>query len=633
MTNKERVSKKPRVQDDLDRAWQHYLDYIESAEGDNADIDELQMILEILDGSFPKATTIADLKLDSRAGLVPVLMSVAHGILADYEVSQRLAMGPDDELEKSIVEHVTQSLEAFGDNALVWSQAANICRMQLIGHSSLSTVVAAYERAATAAQAVRTRALEVLEPPSTEEEREDGNQEVGTAEEEEEEEPPQGGGRVQEWIELLLLKHVAGVEFTVDDEDENGADEDDDEEKDISDAEEEDDEEGYWSTSAVEGTCRFMAAMLQSTLGQHEAARENLQAFDLTHRLHPNVWTGKTLEKSNEKDPVVAFRGVLPDNLYQRLCQVFGPDAAYWEESDYANRGYYSYFMDDIKEQSPQNLMQEAIFHHLLPLAQAQLAAQNIDETICGAEWWVHTRPIQARLGHNLHFDTDESLLFSENEITHPTVSAVLYLTGESLGGATIVLDQTPHSTELSEYAWRSAPSDNSLMIFPGDRLHGVLPCPGKAVTGQEKVTQPLQVENLFSGKATNGDSDSPAPHRLTLLVGFWTRRVPDRMKEQKIYGACGPMPEEGSWVEEISKGYDNFEPTARTKIPASTVPKVSPAWDALAGAKPEEALPIPRGVDHRFFVNGAPRCFYDSMFERHDLEEEEDEESDESEE
>ena len=95
-------------------------------------------------------------------------------------------------------------------------------------------------------------------------------------------------------------------------------------------------------------------------------------------------------------------------------------------------------------------------------------------------------------------------------------------------------------------------------------------------------------------------------------------------------------MPEDGSWVQEISKGYDNFEQTARTKVPASTVPKVSPAWEALAGAKPDEALQIPRGIDHRFFVNGAPRSFYDSLFERDeydDLEEQEAGESEETEE
>ena len=339
-------------------------------------------------------------------------------------------------------------------------------------------------------------------------------------------------------------------------------------------------------------------------------------------------WKGWRETLAAKKDLVVAYRGgVLPQPLYERLCAVFGPDAVYWKESDYANRGYFSYFLDHIHDEKPKNVLEEVIFQHMLPLAQAQT-----EETIVGAEWWVHTRPIQANLGHNMHFDTDESLLSSDKEITHPVLSSVLYLTGDSLGGATIVLDQTPQCEVLPESAWRSVPSNNSYLLFPGNRLHGVLPCPGKLTTEEVKKTESsLSVQELFAG-ANNKDT-SPAPHRLTLLVGFWTRRVPDKMKEQKLYGPCGPMPEGEKWMDEVSDGYgDSFQPTERTNLNAASVTKVSPAWESLQGAKPEDALVMPRGIDHRFFVKGAPRCFHDSLFERDEYDDPEDEEEDQEE-
>jgi hypothetical protein len=40
--------------------------------------------------------------------------------------------------------------------------------------------------------------------------------------------------------------------------------------------------------------------------------------------------------------------------------------ASYWNESDYAHRGYHSYFFD-IDE--PTNLMEDVIVNHLLPRA------------------------------------------------------------------------------------------------------------------------------------------------------------------------------------------------------------------------------------------------------------------------
>ena len=155
------------------------------------------------------------------------------------------------------------------------------------------------------------------------------------------------------------------------------------------------------------------------------------------------------------------------------MCSLFAPDAPYWLESDYQNRGYYSFFAPKKeKEKEPTNVIEDVIKNHLLPLAEQECS----DESIVGVEWWVHTRPTGNNLGHPIHFDTDESLLAREKKVSHPVVSSVLYLTGaerdketnSASAGPTIVFDQTPDSTTVASKAWISKPQDNSFMIFPG---------------------------------------------------------------------------------------------------------------------------------------------------------------------
>ena len=124
------------------------------------------------------------------------------------------------------------------------------------------------------------------------------------------------------------------------------------------------------------------------------------------------------------------------------MTKVFAPDAAFWKESNYSTRGYYSFFHDfdgAAAKKQPCNLIEEVIINHLLPRAQQCLdnmaksdgeKSNSCDDsnTIRGFEWWAHTRPIQANLGHNLHFDTDESILDQEGKVKHPVLSSVLYL-------------------------------------------------------------------------------------------------------------------------------------------------------------------------------------------------------------
>jgi hypothetical protein len=518
---------------------------------------------------------------------------------------------------KEVQQHLENAASYFPLNAAAWSMGANFGRMTQ--RLRLQQITAWYQQAATQAGRVRMDALALLEDETVDD-------------------------SVKEWIELLLLHQVTGVEL------EDGSD-DEDEGDDDKEQDEEGEDSGVMSSSSVESTARFMAAMLLSTTGDTDQALEHLKDFPLTHRLHPNVWLGKeTTIKSGtvattcdgSAAPVSFQRpnGLLPSDLYERLCKVFGPGAAYWKESDYDNRGYYSFFIDvPPPGQAPANLLEHVMMDHLLPLAAKQLG-EEVTSSICGFEWWVHTRPIQANLGHWLHFDTEEALLTQEGTITHPIVSSVLYLTGGNHGGATIVLDQTPDSEAYADQCWRSVPTDNSNIVFPGNLLHGVLPCPGKNPTSAASASgsEAVAVSDLWKDPPSPSSPSAAAPHRLTFMVGFWTRRVPDQMRNQRLYGPCGPMPpctDEHTWVQEISRGYTAGSKKTKTASAAKDnddikvvpIPRVTPAWEKFESNASDQPLMIPRAIDHRFFVNSESISFRESLFERDELDDQDDEE------
>eukprot|EP00980_Cylindrotheca_fusiformis_P029741 scaffold23803_cov132-Cylindrotheca_fusiformis.AAC.5 len=593
-----RQTKKKKVDlDDLcKQAFEHYRNYLDSLdEQEQGDIDELQEIIEIASPHIQKYD-----KCNSVVDLLPVLVSVAYNILAEGAISEYLAaQASDGEVSNDvepIQELLSKSLEWYPENANTWSMGANFGR---ISHRlSLRHTREWYERAVECSTKLRTEALAIVDDESIDD------------------------MLLKEWMELLILNQVLGIEF-------EGPEEEDDKEESANIEEPSIDdntgEDGQYSVSAVESTSRFMCAMLWSMV-DHDAALAHLRKFNLTHRLHPNVWSKRDkLQTESATQAPLVFRpkdGLLPEGLYQSMKKTFAPNAAYWKESSYSNRGYFSYFMDYKKEKKPQTLIEEVIVNHLLPRA-----FQALDETdansICGFEWWVHTRPIQANLGHNLHFDTDEAMLAQEGKVTHPILSSVLYLSGgddENSAGPTILLDQTPDSKEVAESAWISTPTDNSFMLFPGNLLHGVLPCPGDQRAEQRSS----------NGRALVNSWQDPTKdrraHRLTFMVGFWTRSVPAMMKERRLYGPCGPLPpatDEHTWVRDIFNGYDSANGAdmvvAEKEMPGLALPQVSPAWERiekLGVVENQPPLQIPHAIDHRFFVRDAPQCFRESLFE-----------------
>lgn len=215
-----------------------------------------------------------------------------------------------------------------------------------------------------------------------------------------------------------------------------------------------------------------------------------------------------------------------------------------------------------------------------------------------------------------------------------------MYLTGAArdsskdnattTAGSTIVFDQSPKSREVAPQAWISHPQDNAFMTFPGNLLHGVLPCGVSGSSNSEVV-----VGNVDNKKDI---------HRLTFMVGFWTRNVTEGMGERGLYTPCGPMPpanSEHSWVVQSQQGYDG-DTERRSKKDENAdgieqlgddrtfdvLKSVSPAWEQFNNIKaknPEtttssgSTLMIPKGLDHRFFVSNAPHCFSESLFQKDD--------------
>lgn len=602
-------------------AWHVYRTYLESLdeeeEEDTKNGGAIKELCGLLRGSKISHFDGDLAAIRTEADMLPILASVVYYQLASTAISTYLSMSnanDDNEtckeetirMRQQAQRYMQKSLDYYPANAATWSMGANFGRITFT--LLPSSIVEWYQQAAEHASRVRRETIVLLETGDYGDDSE-----------------------VKEWMELLLLQQVVGVEYVVEDDD------DDNDEGKGDDQDNEDGEEGYFSASSIEGTARYMAAMLLSRGGDHALALRHIQEFPLTHRLHPRVWIGATaagLVTTAASSPIVpvSFQGgVLPPKLYQRMCEVFAPDAVYWKESDYGQRGYYSFFAD-IDNDRPTNLIHDVVVNHLLPLVK-QVLSSNGETTseIVAYEWWAHSREFQANLGHTLHFDTDECILAKEEDMHHPILSSVLHITGDSRSGATIVLDQTPQSESVADQkCWRSVPRENTFMVFPGNLLHGVLPCPGITASNSDDAAKQEQPSQWVKPTTT-----SNCPHRLTFMVGFKTRRVPDQRKEQNLYGPCGPLPPNTvEWVKEIRRGYESANGMTNTALPreprqesirVEELPSVSPAWECLPEAPTNKAeggeppLELPTSIDHRFFVKGAPQCFRESIFDECD--------------
>ena len=270
----------------VDVAWYHYRSYLDSTEEEEdggGDFDELLEVISLLEDVVPPKNNnsivdddFSSLKkcLDSSEeelsdklrlieGLLPVLMSLCYLQLGSHAIDMAFASTEEEEKEESALnkspeEYLTLSLQHFPWNAAAASMLANYLRMNALAPSEYICLL--YEKAAKNAHRIRSLAISLLEDETVVDD-------------------------VKEWVELLLLNGVAGCEFEGED-----------------DEEEEEEEGGVVSDSEVEATASFMAALLLSVLGKHEEAAVYLKKFGVTHRIHPEVWSGvKTIHDSKPK--------------------------------------------------------------------------------------------------------------------------------------------------------------------------------------------------------------------------------------------------------------------------------------------------------------------------------------------
>uniref|UniRef100_A0A7S1BWQ1 Uncharacterized protein n=1 Tax=Corethron hystrix TaxID=216773 RepID=A0A7S1BWQ1_9STRA len=351
--------------------------------------------------------------------------------------------------------------------------------------------------------------------------------------------------------------------------------------------------------SSVLSTALYMAVLLSSLTGRHHLASLLLQ-YGYTSpnqsvaRIHPNLWQAAHKSQvppmTTPTPQHASFRPVLfPDAvspaLHRTLRWAFRPSSPYWLQSGYARGTYYSYWsdLDPPRPPPPAGSVRadHAVAHYvasfLIPRLRATLGPAAAD-SVRGYEWWVHTRPVGgANLGHQLHFDTDEALLEQEapvrrrdegdqnakidtRSVRYPLCSTVLYLTEDKEeeeeedsnkgtgggAGATLIFDQVAESETDGTMAWVGIPRARHLLMFPGNLLHGVLPCSHRSGDAPQKGPRKQDPSE---------DVEKNAPHRLTLMVGLWDRNVPARIRDRKLYGPSGPLPPdtpEHSWIRGI---------------------------------------------------------------------------------
>ena len=383
-----------------------------------------------------------------------------------------------------------------------------------------------------------------------------------------------------------------------------------------------------------------------------DRALQYLKRFaEVGYRIAPHVWHAIAQPSASKPLKLAAsaaadwkrvrrFDGALPTPLLGALRLAFSPSSPFWRETDYAARGYFSFWHS--MQTAPSNIV-EFLAHHLLPLT-------GCAGSVVGAEWWVHTRTEARSIGHQMHWDTEECTLAS-GRLLHPLVSTVVYLSGapskgggekeeeaEEEGGAsaagglvgdpTVVFEMTVED-EAASSAAISHPQQGSVLLFPGDRLHCVCPAGSAAAASPppSHATQPPARKRPKKATGTTVESalipSHEQPQRLTLMIGFWGEDVAGEARRHPL-GACGPLPRTSrrcGWPSTLAipEGLAEATPPATSIAVPHAVPAVADPWEALLASEDEDEdeaqegsddawhgrLEVPEPRNHRFFVSG----------------------------
>jgi hypothetical protein len=180
---------------------------------------------------------------------------------------------------------------------------------------------------------------------------------------------------------------------------------------------------------------------------------------------------------------IAVVDAALPLPLFSALQAALSPGAPFWSEHgyDHPETSFFSFVepLAPASERSRDGMQRStligAVVRHVAAIAASRLPAASLAST---AEWWAHWRPHRA--GAPLHFDSASADVAAGGDevdgMSTPLVSTVLYLSGDGVGGRTLVTDQRWASCELATTGVLISPSENRLLLFEGDLLHGVVP-------------------------------------------------------------------------------------------------------------------------------------------------------------
>ena len=206
---------------------------------------------------------------------------------------------------------------------------------------------------------------------------------------------------------------------------------------------------------------------------------------------------------------VRAVDDALPASMMARLGACFGRESPFWAEHGYGvdgeGTGYFSYAhrLGEVLGDDGTGMGQILAWIHREVVCELCPGARGARF----AEWWAHCRPHAC--GHQLHFDSDDE---GRGGVRNPICSVVVYLSASSVGGPTLVTNQTLGSRGLAQHGWLVHPVRNRMCIFDGRVLHGVIP--GRGV--------------------------GPGGRRVTLMVAFWEDLV---LREPNSKAPCASQP------------------------------------------------------------------------------------------
>eukprot|EP00747_Dinoflagellata_sp_TGD_P088456 gnl/TRDRNA2_/TRDRNA2_164008_c1_seq6.p1 gnl/TRDRNA2_/TRDRNA2_164008_c1~~gnl/TRDRNA2_/TRDRNA2_164008_c1_seq6.p1 ORF type:complete len:665 (-),score=72.68 gnl/TRDRNA2_/TRDRNA2_164008_c1_seq6:18-2012(-) len=348
----------------------------------------------------------------------------------------------------------------------------------------------------------------------------------------------------------------------------------------------------------------YMYALQLHRLGRYDEAVVPLQLLGTRLRISTYVWDalrdqhnwkpsqanvseGPVL-RMDTRDNIKVWHEAVPRLLHDSLLEAFAPGANFFWETGYNDlmTDFYSFSYD--LSRPPTNTVEHLIQHLKMLLPPTQDG-----DHFRFAEWWLHSRPVGPGLGHQLHFDFDETSLETTGEVRHPIVSTVVYLSGGSRSGPTIVFNETIESLKRKQAVsngWLVQPQDGSCLMFSGDLLHGVLPDP---------------VDESQSSDGSGWQSSDPL-QRTTLMIGWWTNAPRSRSRDYgSPYGAFCPVPLQShscQWPGDVAVELP------RDWVPPPPLPApdgaqlVGPMWEML-GAHSRAMLEDTPFIERLFFL------------------------------